>query len=170
MCRHLRGSGVAIYKENRMRKLVMTGMLALSLLGTVAYAAESEPSSPINSANRDYAAGKQAVDKKDWPTAVASFRKVVAAQPNNADGYNMLGYSLRWMGQMDDAFAAYDRALKINPKHKGALEYSGVAYLKAGDPEKANAQLVKLETIAGKNSEEYRDLAKAISEYNASKQ
>ncbi|HUL64330.1 MAG TPA: tetratricopeptide repeat protein [Burkholderiaceae bacterium] len=153
-----------------MKKLVMTGMLALSLLGPVAYAAESESTPSVNSINRDYAAGKQAVDKKDWATAVASFRKVVVAQPNNADGYNMLGYSLRWMGKMDEAFAAYDRALQIDPKHKGALEYSGIAYLKANDPAKANAQLAKLETIAGKNSEEYRDLAKAISEYNASKQ
>ena len=153
-----------------MKKLVMTGMLALSLLGTVAYAAESESTPSVSSINRDYAAGKQAVDKKDWATAVASFRKVTVAQPSNADAYNMLGYSLRWMGKMDEAFAAYDRALKIDPKHKGALEYSGIAYLKANDPEKANAQLTKLETIAGKNSEEYRDLAKAISEYNASKQ
>jgi Flp pilus assembly protein TadD len=150
-----------------MKKLVMTGMLALSLLGTVAYAAESETTP---SANRDYATGKQAVERKDWATAAASFRKVTVTEPNNADAYNMLGYSLRWMGKMDEAFAAYDRALKIDPKHKGALEYSGIAYLKANEPEKANAQLAKLETIAGKNSEEYRDLAKAISEYSSSKQ
>jgi len=152
-----------------MKKFVMAGLLALSLIAPAVYAAETEDAPAANAANRDYAAGKQAVDRKDWASAVASFRKVVAAEPNNADGYNMLGFSLRWMGKMDEAFVAYDRALKLNPKHKGALEYSGIAYLKAGQPAKAKEQLAKLETIGGKNSEEYRDLDKAISEYNAGK-
>jgi Flp pilus assembly protein TadD len=152
-----------------MKKLVMAGMLALALVGPAAYAAETETTPVANAVNRDYAAGKKAVDRKDWAGAVASFRKVVAAEPENADGYNMLGFSLRWMGQMDEAFAAYDRALKLNPKHRGALEYSGIAYLKAGEPTKANEQLSKLESLGAKSSEEYRDLAKAISDYDAGK-
>ena len=152
-----------------MKKLVMTTMLALTLVGPVAYAADTESTPVANTQNRDYAAGKAAVERKDWSSAVASFRKVVAADPNSADGYSMLGFSLRWMGKMDEAFAAYDRALAINPKHVGALEYSGVAYLKADQPAKANEQLTKLEKFGGKNSEEYRDLAKAISDYNAGK-
>jgi Flp pilus assembly protein TadD len=151
------------------KKFVMAGVLALSVLGPVAYAAETESLPAVNLANRDYSAGKKAVERKDWATAVASFRKVVAAEPNNPDGYNMLGFSLRWMGKMDEAFAAYDRALALDPKHRGALEYSGIAYLKAGEPTRANEQLTKLENLAGKNSEEYRDLAKAISDYNAGK-
>jgi Tfp pilus assembly protein PilF len=152
-----------------MKKLVMTGVLAVALLGPVAYAAEIESTPVANTQNRDYAAGKAAVERKDWSSAVTSFRKVVAADPNSADGYNMLGFSLRWMGKMDEAFAAYDRALAINPKHAGALEYSGIAYLKADQPSKANEQLSKLEKLSGKTSEEYRDLAKAISDYNAGK-
>lgn len=152
-----------------MKTLVMTGLLALSVLGPVAYAADSETTAPANAENRDYAAGKLAVERKDWPAAVASFRKVVAADPNSADGYNMLGFSLRWMGKMDEAFAAYDRALVLNPKHAGALEYSGVAYLKAGQPARAQEQLAKLEKLGGATSEEYRDLAKAIAEYRAGK-
>ena len=152
-----------------MKKLVMTGMLALALVGPVAYAAETETTPVANAVNRDFAAGKKAVERKDWAGAVASFRKVVAAEPENADGYNMLGFSLRWMGQMDEAFAAYDHALKLNPKHRGALEYSGIAYLKAGEPAKANEQLGRLENLGAKSSEEYRDLAKAITDYNAGK-
>jgi Flp pilus assembly protein TadD len=152
-----------------MKKLVMTGLFALTLVAPVAFAAETETTPTANSANRDYSAGKQAVERKDWSGAVASFRKVVTADPNNADGYSMLGFSLRWMGNMDEAFAAYDRALKLNPKHVGALEYSGVAYLKAGQPAKAKEQLARLETVGGKSSEEYRDLDKAITEYDAGK-
>lgn len=152
-----------------MKTFVMTALLALSVLAPAAYAADSETTAPANAENQDYKAGRQAVERKDWPAAAASFRKVVAAEPNNADGYNMLGFSLRWMGRMDEAFAAYDRALSINPQHRGALEYSGVAYLKAGRPAQAQAQLARLEKIGAKSSEEYRDLAKAIADYTGGK-
>lgn len=152
-----------------MKNLVMTALLALSVLAPAAYAADTETTAPANAENQDYLAGKVAVARKDWATAAASFRKVVAAEPNNADGYNMLGFSLRWLGKMDDAFAAYDRALSINPQHRGALEYSGLAYLKAGKPDQAQGQLARLEKIGAKSSEEYRDLAKAIADYNGGK-
>jgi Flp pilus assembly protein TadD len=152
-----------------MKTLVVTALLALGVVAPVARAAETETTAPADAENPDYQAGRTAVERKDWPAAVASFRKVVAAEPTNADGYNMLGFSLRWMGRMDEAFAAYDRALAINPQHRGALEYSGVAYLKAGKPARAQEQLARLEKIGARSSEEYRDLAKAIADYNAGK-
>jgi Flp pilus assembly protein TadD len=152
-----------------MKTLLIAVLLALSLPAPFAVAAETESMPRVNAGNADYKAGKQAVERKDWAAAVASFRKVVAAEPNNADGYNMLGFSLRWMGKMDEAFAAYDRALSIDPKHRGALEYSGVAYLKAGQPAKAEEQLARLEKIGAKSSEEYRDLARAIADYTGGK-
>jgi tetratricopeptide (TPR) repeat protein len=153
----------------QMKTLILTALLALGALAPAAHAADTETTAPANATNADYTAGKQAVERKDWAGAAASFRKVVAAEPNNADGYNMLGFSLRWQGKMEDAFAAYDRALSINPEHRGALEYSGVAYLKAGKPAKAQEQLARLEKLGAKTSEEYRDLAKAIADYTAGK-
>ena len=62
-----------------------------------------------------------AIDAKNWELAVDSFNKVVAQDPKNADAYNYLGYSNRWLGRYDAAFAAYDRALALDPNHKGAL-------------------------------------------------
>jgi tetratricopeptide (TPR) repeat protein len=76
----------------------------------------------------------------------------------------MLGYSTRWLGKYDEAFAAYDKALALDPKHKGALEYSGVAYLKVNQKEKAEAQLARLKAICT-SCEETTDLAKAIAAY-----
>ena len=84
--------------------------------------------------------------------------------PKNADGYNLLGYSSRWLGKYDEAFAAYDRALALDPKHKGALEYSGVAYLKVNQLAKAQEQLVKLKAICT-TCEETTDLTKAIGSF-----
>ena len=89
---------------------------------------------------------------------------MVADNPKNADGYNLLGYSSRWLGKYDEAFAAYDKALALDPKHKGALEYSGVAYLKVNQKEKAEAQLARLKAICT-SCEETTDLAKAIAAY-----
>lgn len=150
-------------------RMIRSVLLAALVAAAPVAAAELETTPEVNAENRDYAAGKKAIERKDWAAAAASFRKVVAAEPNNADAYTMLGYALRWQGRIDEAFAAYDRALRINPGHRGALEYLGVAYLKAGQPAKAQEQLGKLERVAGTSAEEYRDLARAIAEYHAAK-
>jgi tetratricopeptide (TPR) repeat protein len=132
--------------------------------------ANDMPTTPVaNAENKDYAAGRSAVGRKDWPAAVASFTKVVAAEPNNADAHNLLAYSYRWQGKYDDAFSHYERALSINPDHRGALEYQGVAFVKTGQIDKAEGNLARLEKIAGRNAEETRDLAKAIAEAKAKK-
>jgi predicted Zn-dependent protease len=73
------------------------------------------------------------------------------------------------MGKTDEAFAAYGKALALQPNHKGANQYIGVAYLKTGDLSKAEAQLAKLDSICGQSCEEYKSLAKAIVEFKASK-
>lgn len=150
-----------------MKRMLLAVCLAVGVFGTPAPAAETESTPAVNAENSDYAAGRQAVARKDWKAAVASFRRVVAAEPNNADGYNMLGFSLRWEARMDEAFAAYDRALSINPNHPGALEYSGVAFVKAGQTDKAKERLARLEKVVGRNAEEYRDLAQAIANSTA---
>ena len=47
------------------------------------------------SAPPDLELAKALIDKKDWGSAVTSLEKFVKANPNNADGLNLLGYSLR---------------------------------------------------------------------------
>ena len=88
----------------------------------------------------------------------------ILGNPKSADGYNLLGYSSRWLGKYDEAFASYDKALALDPKHKGALEYSGVAYLKVNQLDKAEAQLTRLKAICT-SCEETTDLTKAIAAY-----
>ena len=70
---------------------------------------------------------------------------------------------------MDASFKHYHTALKLDPDHKGAHEYIGVAHLKVNQPEKTKEHLAKRETICGKKCEEYEDLARAISAYQAKK-
>ena len=142
--------------------LPLAGLFAAPL----ALAADTSPAmTAVESAKPDhFATGKKALAAKNWTLAAESFKKAVADNPKNADGYNLLGYSSRWLGKYDEAFAAYDKALALDPKHKGALEYSGVAYLKVNQKDKAEAQLVKLKGICT-TCEETADLAKAIAAY-----
>ena len=150
-------------KKSALYALIALPLLSIGLAGPV-LAAETETTPIENAKADDYAAGQKAVSAKNWALAASSFKKVVAENPKNADAYNLLGYSSRWLGKYDEAFAAYDKALALDPKHKGALEYSGVAYLKVNQKAKAEANLARLRTICA-SCEETTDLAKAIATY-----
>ena len=81
----------------------------------------------------DYAAGKQALERKDWGEAAKRLGRAVLRDPDNADLHNDLGFAHRKLGQLDPAFAHYRRALELNPRHRGAHEYAGEAYLMVGN-------------------------------------
>lgn len=138
--------------------------LALAAAASLAAAAGFETTPVQNVQIDEFAAGKKAIEAKNWTQAVSSFNKVVAKDPKNADAYNYLGFSYRWLDKYDEAFAAYGKALALDPAHKGALNYSGIAYLKTGQKAQAEAQLAKLQKSCA-NCEETAQLAKAIADY-----
>jgi Flp pilus assembly protein TadD len=113
----------------------------------------------------DYAAGKQAIDTKDWSTAIKSLNSAALRDTRNADIQNYLGYAYRNAGQLDLAFRHYQRALQLNPRHRGAHEYVGEAYLMVHNLAKAEEHLVALQKICLIPCEEYADLKKKIMEY-----
>ncbi len=147
----------------------VVSVVSVASVSTVVVAAGTEVAPSANAADADFVAGKSAIQAKAWQAAIMSFSKVVAREPNNADAHNYLGYANRWLGKMDDSFKHYNVALKLDPDHKGANEYIGVAYLKVDQPEKAKEHLTRLEKICGKKCEEYEDLAKAIAAYQPKK-
>jgi len=139
--------------------------LGLTTLLT-AHAADTESSPAKAVASADYQAGKAAVEAKQWTVAAESFRRATLQDPKNADAWNMLGYSSRWAGKYPEAFDAYARALALEPNHRGANSYLGVAYVRTNDVSKARAQLAKVESICGnKDCDEYKLLDKAIADY-----
>ena len=135
-------------------------------LTPAAHAADTESSPAKNATSADYAAGKQAVEQKQWTLAAESFKRATLQDPKNADAWNMLGYSSRWAGKHPEAFDAYAKALALEPLHRGANSYLGVAYVRTNDLVKARTQLAKVESICGnKECDEYKLLDKAIAEY-----
>ena len=116
-------------------------------------------------ADSDYAAGKQALEAKNWQGAVDAFSKSVAKDPGNANSQNYLAYSYRKSGNLDMAFKHYDEALRLDPKHRGAHEYIGEAYLMAGNLAKAEEHLRSLDRLCTLGCKEYSELKKAVAEY-----
>ena len=119
----------------------------------------SSPSSPNVPSLGDVRADIKA---KHWEDAIDKLGVFIEFNPSSADAFNLLGYSFRNMGNSKRAMTAYTRALKLDPKHTGALEYQGVLFVMLGDMDKANANLDKIKTICGTDCEEYEDLAEAI--------
>ena len=109
---------------------------------------------------------RAAIDAGDYSGAMASLAEVVAADPQNADALNLLGYASRKSGDMTNAASYYQAALAINPSHFGALEYQGEMFVMLNQMDDAKANLAKLEAECAP-CEEYDDLAKALTDAGA---
>ena len=118
-------------------------------------------------ANPQYARALAAIKAEQFSTAIPLLQAYLATSPNDADAENWLGYSYRKSGNLDAAFAHYDKALALDPKHRGVHEYVGEAYLMAGNLAKAEEHLKVLDQLCWLPCEEYSDLKKAITEYKA---
>jgi len=105
------------------------------------------------------------IQSEKYDDAVMKLQDYTEASPFDADGYNLLGYSQRQLGAYDEAKTAYDRALRLDPAHKGAMEYLGELYLQTGKPEEAKAMLARLQEACGTDCPEYRKLSEAIASH-----
>ena len=151
--------------------IALAVLLALTISPSLSSAMGEDPA-PTQakaSTSADYARGRAAIDRKDWPEAISAFEKVVAQDSKNADAWNWLGYASRKSGKLDAAFKYYDKALSVDPKHRGAYEYQGEAFLVADQPAKAENNLATLAKLCNSSCEEYQDLKEAITDYRAGK-
>ena len=149
-------------------KVVFSGLLisAALLIGTPsALAADTAPS---RTAAPDKLSGVRAsIADRKWQAAIDELKTV--NDSGSADWNNLMGYSLRKQATPDYAAAEkfYAEALRIDPKHRGALEYSGELYLMTGDLPKAEERLAALDRACLFSCEEYRDLKRAVERYKA---
>jgi Flp pilus assembly protein TadD len=99
--------------------------------------------------------------------AIPLLKQHVAKAPTDASAQNWLGFAYRKSGNLDAAFMHYDQALKIDPKHRGAHEYVGEAYLMVGNLAKAEEHLKALDKLCWLPCEQHADLKRAIADYKA---
>ena len=107
------------------------------------------------------------IAEKNWPAAIDELKKVNAT--SSADWNNLMGYSLRKAdpANLAEAEKYYNEALRIDAKHRGALEYSGELYLMTGNLEMAEQRLAALDKACFLPCEEYTDLKRAVARYKA---
>jgi Flp pilus assembly protein TadD len=150
-----------------MKRAASCVLLCLGLAGIpVASLADGTEEKPgASELDPDYAAGKKAIETKDWNAAIKALSSAALRDTRNADIQNYLGYAYRNSGNLSLAFRHYEKALQLSPRHRGAHEYVGEAYLMAGDLAKAEEHLEALRSICLIPCEEYEDLKTKIAAY-----
>jgi tetratricopeptide (TPR) repeat protein len=122
-------------------------------------------------ADPQYSQGVAEIEAGHFAQAVTLLESYVAQSPahaRDADAQNWLGYAYRKSGNLDAAFLHYDKALAIDPKHRGAHEYMGEAYLMTGNLAQAEEHLKALDKLCFTPCTEYSLLKRAVATWKAS--
>jgi Flp pilus assembly protein TadD len=161
----------AISPEFEMTRASIAAVLvvgAVLLTPFAARAVDTEENPVAAALDPDYAAGKKAIEAKQWNEAIAALSSAALRDTRNADIQNYLGYAYRNAGQLDAAFKHYLRALTLSPRHRGAHEYVGEAYLIVNNLAKAEEHLAALGRICLIPCEEFDELKEKIEAYKRS--
>ena len=92
-----------------------------------------------------FAKAYQFINNENFDDAFKELQ-TVTAPGKKADLYNLLGFTARKSGKLDVASEYYERALTINAKHVGALQYQGELFITLGDIENAKQNLEKIKS------------------------
>ena len=147
-----------------MRRAFAAG-LALAFACAPALAAPTEEEGEERRLDPEFVAGRKAIEAQDWAGAIRLFSSAALRDTRNADIQNYLGFAYRNTGELSLAFNHYHRALQLNPRHRGAHEYLGEAYLMAGNVAKAEEHLAALARICLIPCEERGQLERKLAEY-----
>jgi len=135
-------------------------------LGKLAAAATAATPTPTTQATKQLSVFLSEADalikQKNYTAALNLLKQADSTYANNADVNNLLGFSSRNLKQFSASARYYQKALRINPNHLGALEYQGELFLQTKKVSAAKKNLAKLKQLCGVNCEEYLDLKKAI--------
>ena len=149
-------------------------LITVSLLATLVHVAapaadtpEPAPAARATLAAQPLAAAQAHIKAGQWTAAIDELKRVNAT--GSADWNNLMGYALRKQARpdLDGAQKHYDAALKINPRHQGALEYAGELALMKRDLVTAEAHLASLSKLCSTPCEPLDDLKKAVADYKA---
>jgi Flp pilus assembly protein TadD len=152
-----------------MRSILAASVVSLALgLSTVVHASGGGGGGTTPAlADPDFVTAKNLIDKKNYRDAFPLLQRVVAKDPNNADAYVLMGYAVRKSGDANASLQFYNQALSLDPKHIGAHEYIGEAYLMLDRPQEAEQHLARLNSICLFGCTEYKMLKTAVANYKA---
>jgi Tfp pilus assembly protein PilF len=167
---HMLQLRVTNHRSMPLRPVLQTLMAAFLLTLTWPAAARDLPGAPDPTHQERLTLARTDILAGNWAAAKAGLLEAAREAPADADVHNLLGFVYRKQAVRDlpRAFAHYRMALRFDPRHRGAHEYIGEAYLLDHQPAQARHHLQSLEQICGnRECEEYRDLAAAIARHEA---
>ena len=151
------------------RKTHLAAVFFLSLLLAsapfFAQAAGSGSYSAAPSKPAGYDAAVKLIKERQFAKAIPVLHDIEKTAKDDADVQNLLGFAYRKTGQLDMAGFHYKQALRLDPKHKGALEYQGELFLMLKDKVSAEANYERLKKICWLGCDELDDLEDALKSY-----
>jgi tetratricopeptide (TPR) repeat protein len=150
----------------RMKAAILPWIIVLFAVPSAAAGADDPARAPADPVLQQ---AREAVQRKDFAAAAAVLREALAKAAENAEYHNLYAYALR-KGPSPDwdlVFKHYHEALRLDPKHRGAHEYIGEAYLRVGNLEKAKEHLARLDGLCFFGCREYSELKKAVQDHEA---
>ena len=158
---------------NALRPIVSLLALLAATAATAVLAADDYSAAPASPAKKTeapadpLASARALIQQERWRDAIIELKRV--NQTQSADWNNLMGYSHRKAKTPDYAAAQqyYDVALRIDPQHRGALEYSGELALMKNELPAAQSKLASLDKVCGKSCPEFVQLKTAIASYES---
>ncbi len=146
-------------KKTALLSLALMGVLALTpaLVSSVAFAVDDDTAT----SSVDLSSVRAKIKAANYAAALEELRGL-AEDTQQADVYNLLGYTLRKTGDYETSLTYYNKALQLQPDFKAAREYLGELYAETGNIEKAREQLTALAKLCPGGCEEREDLEKAL--------
>lgn len=142
--------------------------LILVIISSVSFALETPMDTQSPSSSTIFEQAKELIKQNEYKKAIPLLNAVVFNNPKNADAFNYLGFSFKQLGKFDEAFQNYEKALKIDPKHKVANENLGELYLETRNLPKAQERLMIMQKICPGECPEREALKSKIDAYKPS--
>ena len=154
-----------MFQPNRVRSFMV--LASVLLAPALTFESARAVDNMETSGDVDLAPVRAKIKAQDYKGALAELRDL-AEDTQNADVYNLLGFTLRKTGDYATSLSYYTKALDLQPDHKAAREYLGELYVETGHMDKAKEQLAALTKLCPAGCEEREDLQKAIANKSAS--
>ena len=139
--------------------------IIIAFLINTAFSAGSATDEKTNY-GKDYKSAIKLIKKSKYDDAIDKLMALVDVDTTDftkADVFNEIGFAYRKSQDFDNASKYYDKALKLEPNHLGALEYQGEMYVDLGQKENALANLEKLRNLVGEKDSYFKELNNYIS-------
>jgi len=146
-------------------KILAALFLAVPLTALAAGSSDSSSSSAPEDST--WSEARALVEEGRFESAIPLLFEVVGDDKEHAEAYNLLGFTHRKTGKLDAAFKYYNKALALEPGHRGAHEYIGEAYLELGDLPSAKKHLAFLDEDCVFGCKEYDMLKESIAKFEA---